>query len=139
MASPIWCRRCGQHTTPANREIVWDRNNSGWRAQHNDCPPNPHNPDGRPTWGTWDVGAGRLPQGLAPGRVLTLSWQEQEVASAEMPDVVAAKTWPGAGVATATAPVMVVEVHQIKYDRDGRSFGADSDAGSAYWAVVRRP
>lgn len=48
---PGACRHCGQEVATEAGFAVRDNPHAAWEVEHDgECPPNPHNPGGAPTW-----------------------------------------------------------------------------------------
>ncbi|MGW4528880.1 hypothetical protein [Amycolatopsis sp. NPDC004378] len=131
------CRLCGQDVPAEEGVAVKDTPAAAWEVEHDGgCPPNPHNPDGAPTW---EIGGGEGygRQAFVPGATRREQWWTGQHNPG--PDAV-----PGGvlisesgGNRQVSGVVTVVTAHAKYFAEEGMSFGVGDEEGHYFSARVR--
>lgn len=131
------CRRCGQEVAAGAGAAVKVDPQSRWEVEHDgECPTNPHNPSGVPTW-TIGGGEGYGYQPFVPGASLRKEWWTNSRGPEH--DAV-----PGGVLVSdngenrrVSGVITVVAANERYYADEGMSFGVGDEQGHYYSAQVR--
>ena len=130
---PGECRTCFQHIPAGAGVAVRDHQAGPWRVEHDgDCPPNPHNPAGAPTW---QVGRGSGDGGefYKSGDTLRERWTPGHNNNPTAEQVPGGR--PDGRLVSGIVTVVAATSHY--YPEDGLSFGVGADEGHLHLALVR--